>query len=314
MTTPNKKDTLRLGVIGLSEGNGHPFSWSAIVNGEYDREVMAACGYPVIPQYLGANADLLGVDGARVTAVWTQDRELSAKIARATNIDSVAERMEDLIGRVDAVLLTRDDPENHVAMARPFLEAGIPIFIDKPLAITLEDLDFFRRHHAAGKLLMSCSSMRYSTELRAVKSELAALGRIELVTAVGKKDWIKYGVHMLEAVFALLDDPKATAVRHTGESHRDVVQVEFDGGPAVSMHLFYDIVPTFQISVFGTQGWRLIEMKNYFEMFRHNLSEFVRSVREGRSRLEFARTENIVRTLIAANESLQRGGEKINIE
>ena len=27
--------TLKLGVIGLSEGNGHPYSWSAIFNG-YD--------------------------------------------------------------------------------------------------------------------------------------------------------------------------------------------------------------------------------------------------------------------------------------
>ena len=24
---------LRLGVVGLSEGNGHPYSWSAIFNG-----------------------------------------------------------------------------------------------------------------------------------------------------------------------------------------------------------------------------------------------------------------------------------------
>ena len=89
-----------------------------------------------------------------------------------------------------------------------------------------------------------------------------------------------------------------------------IVSGAVDGGPAVSVHLFYDIVPTFQISVFGTQGWRLIEMKNYFEMFRHNIEEFVRSVREGRPRLEFAKTENIIRTLIAANESLRRGGEQ----
>ena len=25
--------TLKLGIIGLSEGNGHPYSWSAIFNG-----------------------------------------------------------------------------------------------------------------------------------------------------------------------------------------------------------------------------------------------------------------------------------------
>ena len=37
---------LRLGVVGLSEGNGHPYSWSAIFNG-CDMTYMKACGFPV---------------------------------------------------------------------------------------------------------------------------------------------------------------------------------------------------------------------------------------------------------------------------
>ena len=32
-------NNIRLGVIGMTEGNGHPYSWSAILNG-YDRERM----------------------------------------------------------------------------------------------------------------------------------------------------------------------------------------------------------------------------------------------------------------------------------
>ena len=35
----NKLSKLKLGVIGMSEGNGHPYSWSAIFNG-FDREEM----------------------------------------------------------------------------------------------------------------------------------------------------------------------------------------------------------------------------------------------------------------------------------
>jgi len=29
---------LKLGVIGMSEGNGHPYSWSAIINGQSDEK------------------------------------------------------------------------------------------------------------------------------------------------------------------------------------------------------------------------------------------------------------------------------------
>jgi hypothetical protein len=46
-------------------------------------------------------------------------------------------------------------------------------------------------------------------------------------------------------------------------------------------------------------------------MFKENLVEFIRSVREGRSRLPFEKTENIIRTLIEGKESLEQEGKII---
>jgi predicted dehydrogenase len=304
---------LKLGIIGMSEGNGHPYSWSAIINGNYDRVEMARCGFAVIPLYLAANNDTLGIDNAQVTHVWTQEKSLSAHIAAASLIDNIVARPDDMIGEVDAVLLARDDSENHVAMARPFIDAGIPIFVDKPLASTISDLAYFADVSASGKFIMSCSSMRYASESRAVKTILASLGSIELATAVGNKDWLKYGVHMLEGLFALLDDPIAVSARHIGASHKDIVYIEFETGLVATVYLFYDIVPTFQISLFGQNGWRLIEYNNWYAMFRDNLVEFVRSVRQGKPRLAFDKTRNIIRTLIGAQESLARDGKAISL-
>ena len=304
---------LKLGITGMSPGNGHPYSWSAIINGDYNEKAMADCGYGVIPVYLGANRDTLGIDGAKVTHVWTQDREISESVAKSAMIGNIVDNAEDMIGQVDAVILARDDPENHVAMAKPFLDANVPLFIDKPLAITTGDLEFFARQNAAGKFIMSCSSMRYASETRAAKTEFESLGKIELATAVGKKDWIKYGVHILEGLFALFDDPQAVTVKHISKSKKDIVYVEFETGLVATVHLFYDITPTFQISIFGQTGWRLIELKNSYAMFRDNLIEFIRSVGEGRSRLPFEKTENIIRTLIGAKESLEQGGRTIDL-
>ena len=42
---------LKLGIIGISEGNGHPYSWSAIFNG-YNEEYMIQCPFESIPEYL----------------------------------------------------------------------------------------------------------------------------------------------------------------------------------------------------------------------------------------------------------------------
>jgi hypothetical protein len=41
------KPEIRLAMLGMIEGNGHPYSWSAIVNG-YNPEEMAKCPFPMI--------------------------------------------------------------------------------------------------------------------------------------------------------------------------------------------------------------------------------------------------------------------------
>jgi len=228
-------------------------------------------------------------------------------------IKDVVDNAAEMIGQVDAVILARDDPESHVSMAKPFLDDDIPIFIDKPLAINAEDLSYFSRQNTKGKLIMSCSSMRYSIECRSAKTDLASLGKIELVTVVGKKDWVKYGVHMLEALFALLDDPPASSVQHVSEPGKDIVLVTFENGLLATVHLFMDIAPVFQLSLYGHDGWRLVEIRDSYSMFKATINEFIRSVREGTARLPFERTVNIIRTLIGAKASLENGGKTVHL-
>ena len=79
-------EKIKLGIIGISEGNGHPYSWSAIFNG-YDTQAMKLCPFPVIPQYLSERefpSDFLTEIG-EVTHIYTQDYELSKQIAKASN-------------------------------------------------------------------------------------------------------------------------------------------------------------------------------------------------------------------------------------
>ena len=48
--------------------------------------------------------------------------------------------IEELIGRVDVVLLETNDGRLHLEQALPVLEAGKPLFIDKPMAASLADV------------------------------------------------------------------------------------------------------------------------------------------------------------------------------
>jgi len=305
---------LKLGIIGMSPGNAHPYSWSAIINGRYDAEEIIKVGYPGVSAYLDANKDTLGINSALVTHVWTQDKKISESIAKTAGIKNISDRLEDMVGKVDAVLLLRDDPENHVGMAKPFLDAGVPLFIDKPLAINHQDLAYFSQENAKGKLIMSSSSMRYANECRSAKTEITSLGKLELVVGTGKKDWIKYAVHILEAIVAILDDPKPVSVKNVGKPQKDVVYIEYENGIQVVLNIFMDIAPTFQVSLFGQKGWKLIEIRNSYSMFRDNIIEFIRSVQEGRSRLDFEKTVNIIRTIIAGKKSLEQGGKTIYLK
>lgn len=305
---------LSIGILGMSAGNAHPYSWSSIINGKYDGKEITTIGYPGVTAYLDANKDTLGLPEARVTHVLTQDISISKSIATSSGIENIAQSAEDMIGKVDAVILARDDAGFHVEMAKPFIDAGVPVFIDKPLAIKQEDLDWFEEQHAVGKFIMSCSSMRYANECRLVKQNLHALGKLELVTAVGKKDWLKYGVHMVEALFATLDDPRVATVQHAGEKGKDVVHITFENGLPATIHLFMDISGTFQLTFFGQQAWQMADIKNSYSMFRDNIIEFLRSVKAGKPRLEFSATKNIINTLIAAETSRLSGGKIIHLK
>ncbi|NLZ56054.1 MAG: Gfo/Idh/MocA family oxidoreductase, partial [Clostridiaceae bacterium] len=142
---------LKLGMMGMTEGNGHPYSWSAIFNG-YDRDEMATCGFPVIPVYLAQQPEsTFGIPGARVTHVYCNQRSDAEHVARAALIPNVVDRPEDMLGEVDAVVCATDVGAEHVERCRPFIENDIPVFIDKPLVDNVEDLRTFIAWHEAGK-------------------------------------------------------------------------------------------------------------------------------------------------------------------
>ena len=304
---------LKLGVMGMSSGNGHPYSWSAIINGDYNTQEMEKSGYPVIGHYLAANRDTLGIDGACVTHIWTQDRKISEHCARASLIDNVVDNYEDLIGQVDAVLLARDDPENHLAMAKPFIDAGVPLFIDKPLAYDRPALDYFTQQHESGKFFMSSSSMRYSAGVQSSRVDMPTIGEVELVVAVGKKDWPKYGIHYLEGMFAMLDDPRAVSIKHITRTGKDIAYIEFETGALATIHVFKEIPPDGELNIYGRDGVLRVDHGGAYPAFRSSLVEAIRSFQQGKPRLDYAKTYNLINTLIGGRESLESGGKTIKL-
>lgn len=277
--------TIKLGVLGLSDGNGHPYSWSAIFNG-YNPEAMESCGFPVIPRYLEQQQwPKSRISGAEVISVWTQDEKLSHKIAKAAKIPKVLARSEDMIGEVDAVLLARDDAECHLKFAAPFLEAGLPLYIDKPIALSMADLENLYELEQYPGQIFTCSALRYSQELMLSQQDRDEIGEIRQITAFTPKSWNKYAVHIIEPVLNMLpefDLPLSFSGGISNRLHDDTTGsliVNWRSGVQTAFFAVGDGVSPISIRIVGTRGHKDLVFRDSFTAFKTALEMFVEGIR-----------------------------------
>lgn len=305
---------LRLAMLGMIEGNGHPYSWSAIVNG-YDPAAMAQCPYPVIPVYLGKQPlASVRIPGARVTHIWTDDPADAPRVAAASKIEHVVPRPEDVIGQVDAVVIATDDGDGHVNRARPFVEAGLPVFVDKPLATNLDDLNQFLRWHRDGRAILSTSGLRYAPEMRAVAQQQADLGELRWITSLTCKTWERYGIHALEAVYPLVG-PGFTLVQTVAQAGSDVVHLRHRTGVQLTIAAIHDAVGSFgTVHVYGTNGQLPLRLTDTYTAFREQLVAFIEFVRTGQRPFPFEQTVELMTILIAGIRSREQSGRAVALD
>ena len=270
---------LRLGVIGMSEGNGHPYSWSAIFNG-YNKEGMDTCPFPVIPDYLGNEVfpDNFLHDLAEVTHIWTQDKKISEHVAKAARISKVCELLNDMIGEVDAVLLARDDAENHYHFAKPFLEAGIPVYIDKPFALSQQEANRLWDLASYENQIFTCSALQFAKEFQLSVLNSEELGEIKAVWATVPKSWEKYAVHIIEPVLNLLPNRgELLAVKELPLNSSEIcgVQVQWSSGIIAQFQSGGKLPITLSIKVLGTIGVQDLKFEDTFYAFKSALRRFV---------------------------------------
>ncbi len=302
---------LRFAMLGMIDGNGHPWSWSAIVNG-FDREKMAACPYPVIPQYMGARpAGSVGIAGARVTHLWTDRADEAPPVAAAALIPKIVARPQDVIGEVDAVFIATDDGFDHVERARPFVEAGLPVFVDKPLALTVGDLRTFIEWRRQGARLLSSSGLRYAPELDPLLANPSSLGALRWISGVSCKTWERYGIHLLEPVFCLLGRG-FISIRLESSPGFEIAHLVHVSGVEVTLPVIKDGGATFGTMLLcGTTGQTHFKFSDTYTGFRRQLVSFVDYVRSGVDPYPFAETVELMCVLIAGIVSKKEGGRRV---
>jgi len=305
---------IRLAMLGLTPGNGHPYSWSAMFNG-YDRETMTAeCPYAGIPEYLNKQpAETLTIPGAKVTHICcTGTGEFEAEhVARCSLIPNVVKDPADVIGEVDAVIIATDIGSEHVQRARPFIEAGLPVFVDKPMVDNEDDLRVFNGWIAAGKPILSSSCMRYVKEFMPYRESTHNLGELRYVSITTAKKWETYGIHALEAIYPIVG-PGFVSARNTGSCERNVVHFKHRRGVDVVVVANKDMFGAFGVlTLCGTQGFDQLAVKDSFFSFKAQLAAFISYLRTGVRPFPYEETEELMRMVIAGILSREQGGSEI---
>ncbi len=149
----------------------------------------------------------------------------------------IVERPEDLIDKIDAVCIESVDGSVHLERARPFLEAGVPMFVDKPFTCSLahaKEIASLAEKH--GVPLFSSSSLRFGREIIELHANADENGAVIGADAYSPASLhprnpglFHYGVHGVETLFAIMGQG-CVAVSSATTGDVDVVTGYWDGG------------------------------------------------------------------------------------
>lgn len=251
------------------------------------------------------------LEGARVVKLWDPDQVAAKKLAAATGVEEVAASPEAACEGVDAVLIIDDGSGAQWKYATHPLKKGVPVFCDKPLAMTAREAQSVAKLvRETGTPFMSASSLRFVPDIVKLREEtLPTLGDVHLGNAACGNELVYYGIHALSMVYAVLG-PGAVSAINVGQPDANVVRLRFAN--------HRDIVLTvgtrdwmragYQITLYGTKGWATVQpdLKN---LYSYLLEDFLRLLDTGEESVPVEEEVEVIAALEAGKRSLELGRE-----
>lgn len=203
---------IRIGFIGTD--TSHVIQFSRILNNASDPEHIA--GARIVAAYKGGSPDIESsrsrVDGYAEQLVKTWGIEMVSDIPA-------------LCSKVDAVILESGDGRVHLAQVKPVFAAHKPVFIDKPLAATLEDArEIDRLSKSAGTPWFSSSGLRFGEIATKLKFPDATGIQVWGPGPFEKHHYLElawYAIHPIEILYTLMGGAGCEEVTRTASPNFD---------------------------------------------------------------------------------------------
>lgn len=221
---------------------------------------------------------------AHVVLWWGPDRLQVNRWAEQAAVPDVADSVAEMVGRVDAALICTRSGKGHRELARPFLEAGIPVFIDKPLAESVaEARDLVALAEDRGTFLFTSSPWRWSPAVSLLREDQKQLGNMHACIVAGPDidGPYFYAVHLVETALALFG-PGVERVRAEESRRARTITGHYPDGRVLQLIGLKEASAIRTVMLIGDNGHMgcdIIDSQRDAGMF-HMLDAFLRSVRD----------------------------------
>jgi predicted dehydrogenase len=312
---------IRIGMIGLD--TSHVGAFTQLLNDS--KSPSHVPGAKVVCAFKGGSPD---VEASR-TRVDGFTKQLQERFG-VEIVDSI----EQLVEKVDAVMVESVDGRPHLAQARPALKARKPVFIDKPMAGSYRDgREIARLAKECGAVFFSASSQRFGDSLVRTKAD-PGLGKILGCDSFGPcslephhPDLFWYGVHGVEMLFAVMG-PGCESVRRVHTADIDIVVGKWKDG-RVGTYRGIRKGPGSGATILGDKGVRstlsvqavgaaLRENKlappKVEDGYRNLVVEIVKFFKTGVPPVPPEECVEVLAFMQAADVSKERGGAEVRLE
>jgi hypothetical protein len=293
---------LRVGMIGLDTSHSV----------EFTRRLNDASDPDFIP---GARVTVAVKGGSPDIAESWNRVEGYTKTMRENYGVKIVDDIGSLLEEADVVMIESIDGRPHLSEATPVINAGKPLFIDKPVAASFKDvLEIYRLAQQHNVPIFSGSSLRYYPNLQAMKSD--SIGQLRGAISCGPAelephhaDLFWYGIHPTEALYTIMG-PGCESVVCTATTDTHLVTGVWSGDKVGTLRGIRNGASPYRVTVFGSQKVLDEQLAGGYTPF---LREVVKFFQTGVAPVSAGETIEIYAFMQAADESKQAGGCPVKI-
>jgi predicted dehydrogenase len=250
------------------------------------------------------------LEGARIFTVWDPDEAAAKQLADICSIPHVASTPEAACEGVDAVLLIDDGSGEQWKYALHPLRKGVPVFCDKPLAMTARDAQTVAKVVRETKTrFMSASSLRFVPDIVKLKHDLPQLGKVHFASASCGNELVYYGIHALSMIYEVFGGGAISAL-NIGRPGRNLVRYRFKNDLDVMLTVADPewMRSGYLITLQGTKAWRTLQ-PDLTNLYSYLLEQFMNLLGTGRESVPVEEEVELIAALEAGKRSLQLGRE-----